>query len=101
MTGTYHSPPFIDPQDWAKGLVGDTPGKRDILVCNLLTNVVEAGDISFDSPTTALRSIHFPEITLNCVRKVVLGARNTTLVSRMPIPVPGRRNGWIAKRREF
>jgi hypothetical protein len=77
MTGTYYSPLFADLQDRAKGLVGDTPRKRDILVHNLLMNVAEAGDILFDSLITALYSIYFPKIILNYICKAVLGAGNT------------------------
>src|SRR5271167_3938473 len=78
-TGAYRSPPFTDLQNPSIGLAADIDKKRDILVCNLLTNTAEVGDIPFDSPTTATCNIEFPPVTVTDIQKAILRARNTTL----------------------
>src|SRR5271165_482717 len=78
LTGAYCSPLFIDLQNLSIGLVADIDKKRNILVCNLLTNTAEVGDIPFDLPTTATCNIEFPPVTVTDIRKSILGAGNTT-----------------------
>ena len=75
-TGVYRTPPFIDPQNPSGGLISDPLGKQEILIRSLLTNTAEAGDVPFDSPTTAVRHISFPDVTLIDIRKAILQASN-------------------------
>jgi ribonuclease HI len=76
-TGTYRSPPFTDLQHPGRPPARSIEEKRDLLVRELLTNVAEAGDIPSTAPSVAARNIDFPPITLEDVRKSVLGAGNT------------------------
>ncbi len=76
-TGTFRSPPLVDPQDPTKYSVVSTDEKRTQLIKELLTNTAEVGDIPFDSPATAPRTIQFPETTAQDIRKAILKAGNT------------------------
>jgi hypothetical protein len=78
-TGIYRSPPFKDPQHPENPLVRSLEEKRNLLVSELLTNSVEAGDISDTCLTTVTRSINFPLITSEDVRKSILEAGNIAL----------------------
>ena len=74
-TGAYRTPPLTNPQD--RSLAVTTQDKRDLLISNLLTNSAEVCDIPFDSPTTAICSISFPEITAQDIQTAILRAGNT------------------------
>ena len=76
-TGTYRTPPLVDPQGLTSPPATSIEEKRDLLVRELLTNNAEAGDIPFDSPSTAVRNIQFPPVTAQDIRKSILGAGNT------------------------
>ena len=75
--GAYRSPPFADPQNPLTGLSADISKKREILIRNLLTNTATAGDIPFDSPSTAVRSVDFPPVTVTDVRNAILRTGST------------------------
>lgn len=74
--GNYRSPPLIDPQN-PSSIAITTEQKRELLIKELLTNATEAGDIPFSSPTTAIREIEFPPITIQDIRKSILNTGNT------------------------
>lgn len=76
-TGAYRSPPFADPQNPSTGLSADISKKREILIRNLLTNTATAGDIPFDIPSTAVRSVEFPSITVTDIRNAILRTGST------------------------
>jgi hypothetical protein len=76
-TGTYRSPPLKDPQHPENPPARSLEEKRNLLVSKLLTNSAEAGDIPDVCLTAARRSIDFPPITFEDVRKLVLEAGNT------------------------
>ena len=76
-TGGYCSPPLTDPQNSTSVPAKSTSEKRDLLVRELLTNIAEAGNISFDTPAVAVRDIIFPETTVQDIQKAILGAGNT------------------------
>jgi hypothetical protein len=63
-TGSYRSPPMIDPQQPENPPAADIQAKRDILARNLLQNTAEAGDIPLDTPTVPSRSLQFPKIAM-------------------------------------
>ena len=71
-TGCYRSPPLADPQAPEGALAVSTEQKRALLVKELLINTAEAGDIIYNTPAIAPRSIPFPEITLEDIRKSIL-----------------------------
>jgi hypothetical protein len=52
--------------------------KRDKLVCNLLQNTTEAGDIPLNSPAIPSAGLPFPDISMAQVEKAILYAGNTT-----------------------
>jgi hypothetical protein len=70
-------PPLVDLQHPERPLAKSIKEKRDLLVRELLTNIVEAGDISSTAPSVAARNIDFPPITIEDVQKSILGAGNT------------------------
>ena len=78
-TGSFRSPPLTDPQAPTRAPAESIEQKRALLVKELLTNTAEAGDIAFDTPAVALRSIPFPETTLEDIRKSILRAGNIAL----------------------
>ena len=87
-TGSYKSPPLVDPQQPASLPARSIEEKRALLIRELLTNTAEAGDIPGSSPAVAARSILFPLITPEDVRKSILGAGNTALgIDEIPTPV--------------
>jgi hypothetical protein len=62
--------------------------KRALLIKELLTNTAEAGDIPGSSLAVTARSILFPLITPEDVRKLILGAGNTALgIDEIPTPI--------------
>jgi ribonuclease HI/endonuclease/exonuclease/phosphatase (EEP) superfamily protein YafD len=76
-TGSFHSPPLVDPQDPDGPSAVSTEEKRALLVKELLTNTAEAGDVPFDAPTAAKANIQFPEITTQDIQQAILKAGNT------------------------
>jgi ribonuclease HI len=92
-TGSYRSPPFIDPQQPASLPARSIEEKRALLIKELLTNTAGAGDIPGSSPAVAARSIPFPPITPEDVRKSILGAGNTA-PGMDEIPTPVLRLAW-------
>src|SRR5271165_3702020 len=77
-TRAYYSPLFADLQNPYLGLAAGIEEKRDILLCNLLTNLAKVSDIPFDSLTAATCKIDFPLVTVTDICKFILGAGNTT-----------------------
>ncbi|KAJ8066801.1 hypothetical protein OCU04_004188 [Sclerotinia nivalis] len=73
--GTYRTPPLVDPLDHSLATTIQT--KRDLLINNLLTNTAEVNDIPFDSPSTSIRSIAFPAITIQDIQTAILRTGNT------------------------
>jgi hypothetical protein len=73
----YKSPPLKDPQYPENPPARSLEEKRNLLVSKLLINSAKARDISDTCPTAATRSINFPLITSEDVRKLVLEAGNT------------------------
>jgi hypothetical protein len=92
-TGSYRTPPLIDPQQPASLPARSVEEKRALLIKELLTNTAEAGDIPSSSLAVAARSIPFPPITPEDVRKSILGAGNTAL-GMDEIPTPVLRLAW-------
>ncbi|EED20817.1 reverse transcriptase, putative [Talaromyces stipitatus ATCC 10500] len=76
-TGTFRSPPLKDPLRPNSFLAVTIHEKRDVLVCNLLQNLAEAGDIPLDSPAVPTTSLYFPDIIMAQVEESVLQAGNT------------------------
>ena len=74
----YYSPLFADLQNPHLGLAAGIEEKRDILLCNLFTNLAEVSNIPFNSPTAATCKIDFPPVIVTDICKFILGARNTT-----------------------
>ena len=75
--GSYRSPPLNDPSRPDEPPAVSIHEKRDLLVCNLLQNTAEAGDIPLDCPAVPNASLPFPEITMVQVEKAILKADNT------------------------
>src|SRR5436309_6644418 len=92
-TSSYRTPLFTDPQNPNLGLTASIEEKRNILVWNLLTNIAEASDIPFDSPTTATHKIDFPPITVIDICKAILEAGNTA-PSQDEIPTAVLKAAW-------
>src|SRR5271157_2356727 len=87
-TRAYCSPLFADLQNPHLGLAAKIEEKCDILLCNLLTNLAEVGNIPFDSSTAATCKIDFSPVTVTDICKFILGARNTTSsLDEIPIAV--------------
>src|SRR5271165_7041599 len=87
-TRAYCSPLFADLQNPYLGLAVGIEEKRDILLCNLLTNLAKVSDIPFDSSTAATCKIDFFSVTVTDICKSILGARNTTSsLDEIPIAV--------------
>lgn len=76
-TGNFRSPPLIDLRNPTKKPAVNIEEKRALLVKELLANTADVEDIPFDAPTVAPKSIPFPDITAQDVRKAVLNAGNT------------------------
>jgi hypothetical protein len=75
-TGSFRSPPLTDPQAPTRAPAESIEQKRALLVKELLTNTAKAGDIVFNTLVVALKSIPFPETTLEDIRKSILQAGN-------------------------
>src|SRR5271165_7310943 len=93
LTRAYCSPLFADLQNPHLGLAARIEEKCDILLCNLLTNSAEVGDIPFDSLTAATCKIDFPPVTVTDICKSILGAGNTT-PSLDEIPTAVLKTAW-------
>jgi hypothetical protein len=62
--------------------------KRALLIRELLMNTAKAGDILGSSLVVMARSIPFPLIIPEDVRKSILGAGNTALgIDKIPTPI--------------
>ena len=79
LIGAYCSPLFINLENLHASLIADINKKRNILICNLLTNFVEVSNIPFNSLTATTYKINLPLITVIDICKAILKARNTTL----------------------
>ncbi|EED19609.1 hypothetical protein TSTA_028910 [Talaromyces stipitatus ATCC 10500] len=75
--GLYRSPPLKDPLRPNEPPAVSTQEKRDLLVCNVLQNTAEAGDIPLDCPAAPSAALLFPEISIEQVEKAILKAGNT------------------------
>jgi hypothetical protein len=75
--------------------------KCDILVCNLLQNFVEAGDIFLETPAIPTCSLPFPDITMAQIEKAVLYIGN--IISRFnKLPTSILKMAWpLIKDRVF
>src|SRR5271165_7070657 len=78
LTRAYCSPLFADLQNPHLGLAAGIEEKRDILLCNLFTNLAKVSNIPFDSSTAATYKIDFSPVIVTDICKSILEARNTT-----------------------
>lgn len=77
-TGNFRSIPLKDPRFPDRPPVTTLAEKREILISNLLKNHTAIGDISLDSPTTAVRSIIFPPFSQLEIQESILKTSNAT-----------------------
>jgi hypothetical protein len=79
LTKTFKSPLLKDPQYPARPLAKTLKKKRDLLIKELLTSVMEVRDISNTVPLIAFYNIDFLAIIPEDIYKVILKARNIVL----------------------